>query len=188
MNHAPASSNPKFNSARLALLLVLASETFFFGTLVSAYIVFRGAQTSYPSVQFSLARMAVPLGNTLLLLASALVVSQGLRAIRRGQTAALVRWFTLALLLGLAFVGGQALEYTRNGMLPSQASGGVFFTLMGFHAIHILAGVVVLGLVLARSRQGDFSALRYTAVEVGAWFWYYVVAVWLVLFVILYLV
>ena len=71
--------------------------------------------------------------------------------------------------------------------IDDQAFGGVFFTLMGFHGLHVLAGVVFLSINLARARLGDFSPARYDAVEIGTWFWYYVAAVWIVLFAALYL-
>jgi cytochrome c oxidase subunit III len=188
MNHAPTSPQQKYDSGKLALIIVLASETFFFATLISTYMFIRGNETSWPAVQLSAARMAVPLANTVILLLSALTVYLGYRAIRRGDQSSLVWWFALSLVLGLVFVGGQALEYTGQGMLPGQMSGGVFLTLMGFHALHMFAGVLILAIALARARQGDFSARRYTGVELSAWFWYYVVAVWFVLFIALYLI
>jgi cytochrome c oxidase subunit 3 len=58
---------------------------------------------------------------------------------------------------------------------------------MGFHGLHVLAGVGFLIINLARTRLGDFSPTRYEAVELGTWFWYYVTVVWIVLFAALYL-
>lgn len=184
-------TSPRVNSvvtARLALGITLASESFFFGTLITAYLYMRGAQPDWP-LEDGLARLALPLANTILLLVSALFTHLGHRAIQKGRTDALLRWFGVSLALGLVFVAGQVLEYTSNGLLPyDEGYGGVFFTLMGFHALHMLAGVVVHGLVLARARLGDFSAGRHTAVEIATYFWYYVVAVWAALFTVLYLV
>jgi cytochrome c oxidase subunit 3 len=94
----------------------------------------------------------------------------------------------LTLLLGLVFVTIQIYEFSHAGMrINDQAFGGVFFTLMGFHGLHVLAGVVFLIINLVRTRLGDFSPNRYEAVELGTWFWYYVTAVWVVLFGALYL-
>ncbi len=91
--------------------------------------------------------------------------------------------------LGLVFVGGQFAEFASNGMRPGdQAFGGVFFTLMGFHAVHVLAGVVFLVINWVRGRLGDFSRGRHIAVTMGSWFWFYVTGVWLAMFVALYLV
>jgi heme/copper-type cytochrome/quinol oxidase subunit 3 len=90
--------------------------------------------------------------------------------------------------MGLLFVAGQFYEFTRSGLQVSgQVIGAVFFALMTFHALHVLAGIFLLVFNLARSRMGDFSSTRYEPVIISAWFWYYVCAVWLVLFGALYL-
>ena len=58
----------------------------------------------------------------------------------------------LTLLLGLAFVAGQVFEFGHAGLqIDDQGLGAVFFTLMGFHALHVLAGVVFLVINLARA-------------------------------------
>jgi len=188
LNLAPVTSRVSAsNTAKIALAVTLASETFFFGTLVSAFLFMRGTQP-WP-VEHTLARMALPLANTVILLISALLVNLGVRAMCRGDLRGLKTWFGVSLALGLLFVGGQVLEFTGSGMLPSDAGfGGVFFTLMGFHGLHMLAGVFVHALVLNMAHQGDFSASRHTPVQIAAWFWYYVVGVWAVLFAVLYLV
>lgn len=183
-------SKPRANpeqTAKIALAVTLASETFFFGTLISAFLFMRGTQP-WPVVH-TLGRLALPTANTLILLVSALLVYLGQKAIRRGDRAGMMRWFAISLGLGLAFVAGQVFEYTGNGLLPWDAGfGGVFFTLMGFHALHMLAGVFVHALVLNMARQGDFTPRRHVAVQVASYFWYYVVAVWAVLYTVLYLV
>jgi len=91
--------------------------------------------------------------------------------------------------MGLVFVAGQAFEFLRSGMSPNdQSFGGVFFTLMGFHALHIVAGIIMLVMLVVRTHLGDFTPRRHITIDVGVWFWYYVVAVWIVLFTTLYLV
>jgi cytochrome c oxidase subunit 3 len=176
-------------TARVALLVVLGSETVFFGTMISAYLYLRASQPSWPFGHAQLTQFGLPAINTLILLASAGTAALAFRAVRKGDRRGLLAWLNVTLLLGLVFIGAQVFEYIHSGMTPSdQAFGGVFFTLMGFHALHMLAGELILGLVLARAQGGDFSTHRHTAVDVGIWFWYYVVAVWVVLFSVLYLV
>ncbi len=175
--------------ARTGMLAALASETIFFGTLLSAYFFMRLDQPGWPLAGFAWPRMALPLANTAVLVASALAVAFAERAIARGSLRGLGLGLLVGLALGLVFVGGQAAEFASNGMRPGdQAFGGVFFTLMGFHAVHVLAGVVVLAINWVRGRLGDFSSARHTAVTMGAWFWFYVTGVWLAMFVALYLV
>lgn len=177
------------NTGRVTLLIILGSETAFFGTLIAAYLYLRIRQPGTPFVPGAPGQLIVPAVNTVLLLISALTASFASGAIRRGSRSRLTGWLWVTLALGLVFIAGQAFEYIRSGMTPAdQAFGGVFLTLMGFHALHLVAGAVVLGLVLVRIRWGDFSARRHAAVDTGIWFWYYVVGVWVVLFSVLYLI
>jgi len=188
MNQVTTKPRSGFDTAKIAMIVVLGSETFFFGTLVSAYLFMRGVYP-WPMAETTLARLTVPIANSIVLLISVVSMYLSLRAVRAGKKAALVRWSALTLILGLVFVAGQVFEYTSNGMLPNdEGFGGVFLTLMGFHALHLLAGVVILGLIVMRARLGDFTPRRHVAVEVGAWFWYYVAGVWTALFAVLYLV
>lgn len=177
----------RISTGRIALLVTLGTESVFFLTLLVAYAALRD-QVDW-NVPHNLARLTIPLFNSGVLLASALVAWFSNRAIRHGQTDALRNGLLLTLLLGLTFVAGQAYEFQHAGLsIDDQAFGGVFFTLLGFHALHVLAGVFFLALLLVRAYLGDFSAGSHEGVELGVWFWYYVTAVWGVLFVALYLV
>lgn len=174
---------------RTALLIVLAAESVFFGTLILSYLFLRAGQTGWPFTHPSLAQLLVPTANTLILAISAATGWASERAIRSGRNRRLQLGLTLTVVLGMIFIAGQVFEFTRTGMHPGdQAFGGVFFALMGFHALHLLAGMVVLGICLARAGLGDFTPERHESVTLGVWFWYFVIAVWLVLFTALFLV
>jgi heme/copper-type cytochrome/quinol oxidase subunit 3 len=179
-------SMKRFSTGKVALSIILTSESVFFATMLVAYIALRN-QNSWP-VEHTLARLTIPLANTAILLFSAMSAWRGTVSIRDGKTSASQGWQLVTLLLGLVFVTVQIYEFSHAGMhINDQAYGGVFFTLMGFHGLHVLAGVVLLIINLARTRLGDFSPTRYEAVELGTWFWYYVTVVWIVLFAALYL-
>lgn len=183
------SSHPmsKIGTGRIALLVTLGTESVFFITLLVAYAALRD-QVNW-NVPTTLTRLAIPLVNTTVLLVSALVAWRSNNAIRHNRQAALKGGLLVTLLLGLLFVAGQIYEFSHAGLrIDDPSFGGVFFTLMGFHAVHVLGGVIFLTLNLMRASLGDFSASHYDAVELGNWFWYYVTAVWIVLFVALYLI
>jgi heme/copper-type cytochrome/quinol oxidase subunit 3 len=174
---------------RTALLVVVAAESVFFGTLIVSYLYLRVGQTNWPFSHPTFWQLAVPSLNTLVLLLSGVTAWASERAIRAGADRRFRSGLVLTIALGLVFVGGQVLEFARTGMRPGdQAFGGVFFALMGFHALHLIAGVVVLVICFVRAGLGDFTPARHEAITLGAWFWYFVVAVWLVLFTALFLV
>jgi cytochrome c oxidase subunit 3 len=188
MSALSVSSRPN-SIARTTLLVVLAAESTLFGTLLMAYLYLRVSPANKTFVPASSLDVLIAGLNSGVLLLSAWIARRATLAVRRNDLAGLKTNLVTALALGLVFVVGQVFEFQRSGMTPNDlAFGGVFFTLIGFHALHVLAGVVVLSINAVRAHLGDFSARRYTAVEVGTWFWYYVTGVWLVLFTALYLV
>lgn len=177
----------KTSTGRIALFITLGSESIFFVTVLVAYAALRNEVTW--GISHTFARLMIPLINTVILLISTITAWSSTRAIRQDKQASLRSGLLITLLLGLIFITGQIYEFTHAGLhIDDPSFGGVFFTLMGFHAVHVLAGVVFLALNYVRTNLGDFSSTRYEAVELGNWFWYYVVAVWAVLFVALYLI
>jgi cytochrome c oxidase subunit III len=172
-----------------AMLLVLGTETAFFTTLVMSYLFMRGGGSTLTFTPPTALDTAIAAGNTLILVLSALVAWGGNRAIEAGRSQALKRGLLLAFLLGGLFVAGQIFEFRHSGMsLRDFTFGGVFFTLIAFHALHVLAGMVLLGVNLARTHAGDFTARNHVAITAGTWFWYFVTAVWIVLFAVLFLI
>jgi heme/copper-type cytochrome/quinol oxidase subunit 3 len=177
----------RISTGKIALLVTFGTESVFFITLLVAYAALRD-QVSW-DVPHTWARLTIPLVNSGILLASVLTAWWSGNAIRRNRQTAFRGGLIVTLLLGLAFVAMQIYEFRHAGLsIDDQAFGGVFFTLLGFHAVHVLAGVVFLALNLMRATLGDFSAEQHEAVELGNWFWYYVSAVWAILFVALYLI
>jgi cytochrome c oxidase subunit 3 len=171
--------------ARTALLLVLAAETTLFGTLLMVYLYLRASSDTF--FMLPLSDVLLTGANTIVLLVSAFTARQAVQAIQRDDVAALRAYLTSTLALGLIFVGGQIFEFGHSGMAPDDAAfGGVYFTLIGFHALHVLAGGMVLLVNRVRAQLGDFSRQHYVAIQIGTWFWFYVVAVWLVLYLALY--
>jgi len=184
---AAVQSSSKTSTGRIALFITLGAESIFFVTLLVAYAALRDEVTW--NVSHNLTRLAIPLINTAILLVSVTTAWMSTRAIRQNEQVSLRNGLLTTLLLGLIFVIGQIYDFRNAGLQINDPSfGGVFFTLMGFHAVHVLAGVVFLALNYVRANWGDFSSTRYEAVELGNWFWYYVAGVWLVLFVVLYLI
>jgi heme/copper-type cytochrome/quinol oxidase subunit 3 len=171
------------------ILLVLAAESVLFGTLVMAYLFLRGGGATWTFTPPGPVDIAIAALNTLVLLGSAVAARRALTGIAHGSIASLKKGLLLASLLGMVFVAGQIFEFRHSGMsLRDFSFAGIFFALISFHAAHVLAGMAVLGLNLARAQAGDFTARRHVAITAGTWFWYFVVAVWLVLFTILYII
>jgi len=187
MNSPAIQPMSRISAGKIALLITLGAESVFFATLLSGYAALR--TTVGWNIPHTLDRLAIPLMNSGILALSAVAAFMSAAAIKKGNRTGLRIGLLMAVLLGLIFVAGQVYEFRHAGFqIDDEAFGGVFFTLLGFHAVHVLAGGIFLTINLVRANLGDFNQNRHEAVDIGAWFWYYVTAVWAVIFVALYLI
>jgi len=97
----------------------------------------------------------------------------------------------LTLLLGVVFLGGQALEYFEfignYGFTWTQGVySSAFFGLTGLHGLHVMLGVVFLSIVFVRGIYGQYSADRHLSVSTASMYWHFVDVVWIFLVVVLY--
>jgi len=179
------------DNRKLGIWALLGSEAVFFSALIVTYLVMRGRSVSGPTPHEVL---NVPLTavNTFVLICSSLTMVTALAAIQRGDTRGLRRWLIATALLGLAFLSGQATEFTllsRQGLsLSRNLFGATFFTLTGFHGAHVLAGVIWISFVLARALRGGVTQGNHMAVELVGLYWHFVDLVWIIIFTVVYLI
>jgi cytochrome c oxidase subunit 3 len=172
----------------LAVKLAILSEVMLFGALFAAYFVVRSESPGWPPVA-GLERpdLLLPGLNTLLLISSSGTMQWAVRSARGGNRPRILRWLGLTLLLGGTFLAIQAYEFASNGFgLTAGIFGSTFYVLTGFHGAHVLAGLILIGIVANRARRGLVSAEHHTAVEATSYYWHFVDAVWLFLFSSLY--
>jgi cytochrome c oxidase subunit 3/cytochrome o ubiquinol oxidase subunit 3 len=175
---------------KLGMWLFIGSEVMFFGGLVAAFLHYK---VNNPSpLETSLLDVTLVGINTFILLTSSFTVVLGLASIQRDDRAGLIRYIALTALLGTVFLAGQGYEFValyREGVtLSSSVFGSSFFTLTGFHGLHVLIGVGwALGTLLKASR-GGYSKEENSGVEAFGLYWHFVDIVWIVLFTIIYLI
>ncbi len=173
----------------LGLWVFIAAEALFFGLLIGSYLYLRVRAGVWPPPGTPEQDILIPAINSVVLLSSGLTMHGAHESIRRGGTDVLRGGIVVTMILGAAFLGGQAWEYTHAGFgLSSGLMGTAFFTLTGFHGAHVLAGLIFLALVLIRAGRGHYTSERHLGVEASALYWHFVDAVWVVLFTVLYLI
>jgi len=182
---------PIVSNARLGLMMFLAAEAMFFSGLIGAFLVFRlGSQVWPPPLQPRLPVFVTGI-NTFLLVLSGLTMHLALRAIRAGNSLRLVRDLSTTAFLGALFLAIQGYEWVRlvrfGLTLSSGVYGATFYTLIGCHALHVLGALIWLVAILLQARRGYFTAQRHTGVELSAMYWTFVVALWPVLYGLVYL-
>jgi heme/copper-type cytochrome/quinol oxidase subunit 3 len=167
------------------MALFIATEAMFFAGLISAFVVLRAQAPEWPP--FDQPRLPVfATGiNTAVLLASGWTMHRALAALRAGG-AGVSGWLGATAALGAIFLGIQGFEWVRLvafGLTTnSSLYGATFYTLVGAHGLHVLGALVALLLVWRRA-----SADRAESLLLPIWmYWLFVVAVWPVLYAMVY--
>ena len=182
-------SPPVVSNTRLAMLVVIAAESMLFAGLIGTYLVFRLSRT-WPPPDLPRLPLALTAANSILLFASLVPMTRALRAVRRDDRATLVRALELTALMGAFFLVVQGFEWVRlvrHGLtLGGSMYGATFYVLIGCHAAHVLAAVVWLTVTAFLARRGAFRATRHGALEMCGIYWYFVCALWVILFPLVY--
>jgi len=169
----------------------LASEVMFFAGLISAYIVLRMGHPAWPGSE---GHLSVPLGtiNTLVLICSSTTIVMSLAATQRGAVYAARLWLLAAIGLGTLFLVIKGFEYGAkfsHHIVPGTSIfWSCYFTLTGFHALHVLGGVVYNLWVLAVTFDAPVWSRRSYLLELAGLYWHFVDIVWIFLFPLLYLI
>jgi len=133
----------------------------------------------------------IPTINTALLLTSGVTLTIAHHALLAGKRAKTSLFLFATIVLGVAFIGFQAVEYMHaysefHLKLSSGIYGSTFFMLTGFHGFHVTMGAIMLSVVLYRHMKGHFTPTHHFAFEGAAWYWHFVDVVWLGLYVVVY--
>ena len=133
----------------------------------------------------------LPLINTVILLTSSVTLHVAHKAIEKNNRKQLTAFLSATVLLGFVFLGLQVEEYIHayealNLTLQSGIYGNTFYLLTGFHGMHVTIGALLLGIVLIRVVKGHFTEQKHFAFQAAAWYWHFVDAVWVCLFVFVY--
>ena len=191
-------------SATIGMWVFLATEVMFFGGMFLGYAVYR---SSYP-MAFGEAsrRLDIVLGalNTAILLTSSLTMAMAEHAAHQGKRRQLVGFLIGTIVLGSAFLGIKFYEYFQKfeehlvpgrgfaleGADPrhSQLFFSFYFAMTGMHAVHMIIGIVMMGVLIVFALRGKYSERYYNPVEMAGLYWHFVDIVWVFLFPLLYLV
>lgn len=176
---------------KLGMWVFLGSECLLFGALISTYLLYRGrfADGPAPGDIFDIPFTSV---SSFVLLMSSLTMVLALSALQRGDERNNRLWLLTTALLGAVFVGGQVYEFTtflREGLgYKTSPFSSAFFTLTGFHGVHVSLGVIFLMSLYVSSVRGNLHKERAETVELIGLYWHFVDIVWIFIFTVIYLV
>lgn len=181
---------PIISNGRLAVLILLAGETMLFAGFIGSFLIYKLSAPFWPPPGLPRLPLQVTWVNTFILLGSGVTMNLAVRAIRRNRVGQLKLLLGVTALLGTTFLAVQGSEWLRliaHGLhLTSGTYGATFYTLIGLHGFHVLCAVIWLLAVFVAAVLGRFSVFRHSPVEICAIYWYFVCAVWPVLFYLVY--
>jgi heme/copper-type cytochrome/quinol oxidase subunit 3 len=175
---------------RLGMLLFIASEAVFFALLISAYVYYQSVTFPGPNASNSLDPGLTAI-YTVFLLASSVTAWAAGKSLEHGSRRGLIGWLILTIVLGGIFLFGQGREYlhllSQNISIDRNLFGTTFFTLTGFHGLHVLVGLIAIAILALLGWRGAFKGPKSGAVEAISMYWHFVDVVWIVLFSLIYL-
>jgi cytochrome c oxidase subunit I len=181
---------PVLEKNQVSMVSFIVSEAGFFVVLIISYLFYTSAPRRGPGAASTLDPVTTGL-YTLDLLASSGTIWWAERSLRRERHTAFRLWLTVTLLLGMVFLVGQGREYWRlwaHGVrINTNLFTTAFFTLTGFHGLHVCGGLVALAIVLGLALGRDFQSAGAPAVSPVALYWHFVDAVWMAVFAMVYL-
>jgi cytochrome c oxidase subunit 3 len=186
--HVPTYADTLANN-RLGLWLFFISEAFLFGGLLAVRFYLWG--DTRPEVsQF------IGLIVTVVLLLSSISMYTAEAALENGNRRLFMVLLPVTALLGLVFLAGVMIF--EWGLFPAiyeghltpwgDKYGAVVFLMTGMHALHVVSGIIFIGIVWNLARKGHFSPSRKWGVESCAIYWHYVDLVWIFFYPAIYLI
>ena len=179
-------------NAKIGIWLFLASEVMLFGSFFSAYALLRTGAPSWPD-QSSVVSIPLAALNTVILLTSSVTIAMAWMALRKDSLSRYRRYMGLTVALGTIFLVVKMLEYAdkyAQGLVPAASNFlGLYFTLTGLHALHVVGGIVVNAYLLGPgARMWHTHPQRLMSrVEIAGVYWHFVDVIWVLLFLVLYI-
>ncbi|HYX09585.1 MAG TPA: heme-copper oxidase subunit III [Bacteroidales bacterium] len=175
---------------KMMMYFFVASEAFFFLALIIAYVYYShpGGKLSDTARFLDVKKTAI---FTLFLLSSSVTINVADNRLKKGNHKGMVGWMVATIILGLVFLIGQSLEYAHlfeiDITINKNVFGSAFFTLTGFHGLHVLIGLIVLSIIAYLIYKDKFNKLGTSALESASIYWHFVDAVWIVVFSVVYI-
>ena len=183
---APAAERPPPNESVVAAWAFIVSEASFFLVLILAYVYFN-TSTKAAAAVLDVKTTALFTGC---LVASSATLHLAERSLAKGRQGPFRGWLLATIALGVVFLVGQAFEYKHlfdHGLsVDVSLFASTFFTLTGFHGLHVTAGLFALGILAYLAHAGDLRGKSSRALEAVGLYWHFVDVVWLLVFALVY--
>ena len=172
----------------VGMACLIVAEAAIFIIFVVAYVFYEGKSLTGPTPHDVL---ELPVFTTICLLSSSITVHLAGSALHHGKRSMCSLWLAITVLLGAIFLAGTGREWYQliyhDGLtIQTNLSGTTFYSLVGLHASHVFVGLMLLSLSLLFSLRGQMTERHTERLEVLSLYWHFVDAVWVVVFLVVY--
>jgi len=172
------------------MAFLIIAESAIFTIFVVAYLFYAGRSLTGPTAHDVL---EPPLFYSICLLSSSLTIHFATKVLQRERRGAFLGLLSLTILLGALFLYGTGLEwygliYEHGLTISTNLFGTTYYSLVGLHAFHVTAGLLMLTIVLLFGLAGPVGTEHSARLDVLSMYWHFVDAVWVVVFTVVYIV
>lgn len=179
------------SNSKLAMWMFLGSECLLFAGLISTYMLYRN-RTGNGIGPDQLWDIPFTSASSFVLLMSSLTMVLAVSAAKRKDDQRTHVWLTVTAMLGGLFVAGQVYEFTifyREGLgYTTSLFSSSFYTLTGFHGVHVSVGIIMLMALVGMLLKGRIKGDKAETVEMIGLYWHFVDIVWVIIFTLVYLI
>jgi cytochrome c oxidase subunit 3 len=174
---------------KVGMAALIIAESAIFTIFVVAYLFYAGKSLSGPTPGQTL---EAPVFYTVCLLASSITVHLAAKFLDRGRRLAFLSLWLLTIIFGGLFLFGTAKEwhrliYEKGLTISTNLFGTTYYSLVGLHAFHVTAGLLMLLIVLIFGVAGRVIRDDSARIGVLAMYWHFVDVVWVVVFAVVYI-
>jgi len=175
---------------KVAMSCLIIAESAIFTIFVVAYLYYLGKSVTGPTPKQVL---ETPIFYTVCLLYSSFTIHRAAKLLERGRRVPFLAWWLLTIVLGGLFLFGTGQEwhrliYERGLTVSTNLFGTTYYSLVGLHASHLVAGLAMLVVVLGFAVRGHVDQEHAARIQVLSMYWHFVDAVWVVVFIVVYLI
>ncbi|NWQ41600.1 cytochrome aa3 quinol oxidase subunit III [Bacillus sp. EB106-08-02-XG196] len=190
-NSLPLEYSTEENSLKiLGFWIFLGAEIMLFATLFATYFTLENRTGSGPTGE-EIFQITPVLFETILLLTSSFTVGLGIHAMRIGKQKAMITFFSLTLLLGLAFLGVEIFEfvtYVHEGAgLQTSAYTAALLTTLGTHGAHVTLGFFWGLFIILQIKKRGLTPQTTNKAFIFSLYWHFLDVVWIFIFSFIYL-
>ena len=174
----------------VGILLFIVAESSIFAVFVASYLYYLGRSLTGPTPHEVL---RFPVMMTVCLLSSSVTVHLAGKALAHGATARFLGYWLATIFLGAAFLAGTAREWhelitVHHLTIGTNLFGSTYYALVGLHASHVIAGLVMLLIVAAFGLAGRVRRDHAERTDVISIYWHFVDVVWIVVVTVVYVI